>query len=304
MASTWRPRYYGESEENRVERPFRGKVRLLSVALNYGGTESPLNCTVDSDRLCEFARNSGVKDIVQVHDDGSTEKFPSKDELKEEILAFASRCKKRDCFVMLYSGHGDNQENEESNSGFDSLLCLRTRDGEDETMVDDELAALISEKFHPSVQVLILADACHSGNVLDCDTPGIWSGRKVCAISGCQDTQCSIDTGDGGAMTNALLQVLGQKKIKKLRRKRAVSIQFIFNRMVQVMPDDDEDEDEEDDEDDEEEGDEDEDDDEEEDDEDGEDDVDPITGEEPEPGQNINLSWPGGCDPSKMAFPF
>lgn len=302
MSSTWRQRFFDTPKENRA-RPFKGRVHMLVVCLNYEGTEAPLTCTVDGDRLVNVASGRGVKDIVKLYDDGSTDGFPCRAELEQAIGEMAGRCKRGDFFVFVYSGHGTTQENEEEACGVDSMLCLRSRDGEEEDMVDDDLAKIISERFHEEVKVLVLADCCHSAGVLDCDTPGIWGARRVCALSGCQDLQCSDDTGDGGAMTNALLRVLRRKGVRRMRKERGVSIQYIFNRMVDVMPDEEDDEDEEEDEDDEEdssssasESEEDEDDegsDEEEDDED-----------EVEPGQHINLSWPGGCDPSKIPFPF
>ncbi|CAE8715859.1 unnamed protein product [Polarella glacialis] len=100
-------------------------------------------------------------------------------------------------------------------------------------------------------------------------------------------------------MTLALLKCLSQKKIRKMRKSKMVSIQYIFNRMVEYMPDSDE---EDEDEDEEEES---EDEDESEEDDEDEDDLDPMTGEEREEGQRINLSWPSSClDPSKVHFPF
>ncbi|CAE8641303.1 unnamed protein product, partial [Polarella glacialis] len=168
--------------------------------------------------------------------------------------------------------------------------------------VDDDIAQIISKEFDPQVKVLLLADACCSAGVLDCDTKNIWSGRHfVCAMSGCQNTQSSTDTDNGGAMTNALLTCLSHKKIQKMRKAKKVSIQYIFNRMVEHMPDSEE-EDGDDDEEDSYSEDEDEESESEDDDDDG---LDPMTGEKREEGQNINLSWPSACmDPSKVHFPF
>ncbi len=83
---------------------------------------------------------------------------------------------------------------------------------------------------------LFLVDACHSGTILDLKSGGIWGGRKVFSISGCQDGQLSQDTGDGGQMTLALIEALNGKAARKRRRKHNASIQFIFNRMVEKMP--------------------------------------------------------------------
>lgn len=299
MCSTSKQRYFLDDRESRIQKAFKGNVHLLAIALNYEGSDAPLNCTVDADRLTALAHKNKVKDIVKMYDTGATEKFPSIDEVKAELAAFAGRCAPHDYFVLYYSGHGSIQDNEEANTGKDSLLCLRSREGEDQELIDDDLAALIASTFHPDVSVLTIADACCSAGVMDCDTPGIWGSRHVVALSGCQENQCSQDTGDGGAMTNALLKCLKRKAVAELRRKRKASIQYIFNRMVDIMPDEESDEEDEDEEsEEEEEGEEIEEEDAEGSEDDEEDD------DDEEPGQDINLSWPGGCEPSKIAFPF
>ncbi len=58
----------------------------------------------------------------------------------------------------------------------------------------------------------------------------MWGGKKIFSISGCQDSQTSNDTGNGGQMTNILLEVLD--KSRSLREKNSASIQYIFNRMI------------------------------------------------------------------------
>ena len=43
-------------------------------------------------------------------------------------------------------------------------------------------------------------------------------------------------------MTHALLDVLKMKEVKKKRKKRQASLQFVFNRMVEKMPEGEEEE--------------------------------------------------------------
>ena len=303
MCSTSRQRYFMEERENRITRPFTGKVRMLLVALDYEGTASPLNCTVDTERIAAAARQAGVRDITRLYDSDKLgrDDQPSADIVRLTIGEIGSRCAPEDYFVFCYSGHGSSVENPDAPSGLDCLLCLRNN-GKDETMVDNEIAETITDYFHPDSRILILCDACKSGGIMDADTPGIWGRLKACAISGCQEYQCSVDTGNGGVMTNALLKCINHRAIRHMRKRRAVSVQYIFNRMVECMPDDD-----------------------------GSssdyssDEWDSQWGSDEESYyssdysddysdderlgeddgyQDLNLSWPGGCDPSRIAFPF
>lgn len=89
------------------------------------------------------------------------------------------------------------------------------------------------------IPCLFLVDACHSGSILDLTSPDTYQkGRRLFCISGCQDDQTSGDTGNGGIMTHALLNTLKHKNCVKRRKKREASIQFIFNRMITKMPED------------------------------------------------------------------
>ena len=297
MCSTHRQRYFLGEKENRVARPFTGKVRMLLVALNYEGSDSPLNCTIDAERLVSVAKQAKVKDITRLYD---TDRFgrdnaPTADNVRAKIKEIGARTGVNDYFVLCFSGHGDSEENPEAPSGVDCLLCLQ---GED-TMIDDEIASLITTSFPSDARVLMLCDACHSGGIMDVDTGGVWGRMRVSAISGCQEYQTSVDTGDGGVMTNALLKCINRKTVKALRKRRAVSVQYVFNRMVEFVDE------EQDDDDDEYESDDESWDSEYEDYEDDEDEYEDSEFEdEEESGQNINLSWPGGCDPSRIAFPF
>eukprot|EP00929_Paragymnodinium_shiwhaense_P053855 TRINITY_DN269_c1_g2_i1.p1 TRINITY_DN269_c1_g2~~TRINITY_DN269_c1_g2_i1.p1 ORF type:complete len:478 (-),score=139.98 TRINITY_DN269_c1_g2_i1:312-1745(-) len=327
--NTWKQRFLGESAENSVKKPFKGATRMLSVALNYEGTDAPLGCVVDCDRLTALARKCGVRDIVKMYDTGSTKLHPCIEEVQEAFKGMCGRSKGGDFIVIQYSGHGSSEENAEEESGYDSVLCLRTRDGGEQDWLDDDFSQFVFSVLPEGVNLLLICDACHSAGALDLKKMKKRAveagGNAVAVMSGCQDTQCSIDTGDGGRMTLALLSVLKKKATQALRKSRKASIQYIFNRMVDVMPEDEaaqgdieefEDEEgwegdfdegweEEEVEEmeywDEEEGEEEEGEFDAEEDEEG--DVDPMTGEEPEPGQTINLMWMGK-DTTEMAFPF
>ena len=336
--SSQRQRHMCTAKELR-SKGFKGKVRMICVALDYEGTSSQLaSCILDAERTSALAKKAGCNDITKLYDDEEVYDgqklydgrplFPSREGLIRAVTEVASRCDPDDYLIISYSGHGNSVDNPNAPTGVDGLLCLKDNNrmdihGEllDDPMVDDELANLIIAKVNPKVRILVLVDACRSGGILDMDTPGLWVGRRVCCISGCTEKQCSIDTGDGGAMTNSLLEVLQRRSVRWRRKKRNLSVQFVFNRMVAAMPPDERDEEEQEEDDD--------DDDWEEDsflgnmaegfmeglmegleeDSDGWDDEDSDGYEEDEEdddskGQDLTLSWPQGQDPSKITFPF
>ena len=305
LRSTSMQRYMGTETELRAE-PFRGKTHMISICLDYKGTQSPLNCTVDGNRLTDLASHSGVRDIVKLYDDKSTELWPSIKNVTQTLKEMGSRCSKGDYLVVHYSGHGGTTEDLDGDeeSGFDQTLCLRKESGEMEDFIDDDLSMLLATVADPSVAVFFIADACHSGTILDLGKDDLWEGdRKVISLSGCQDAQCSSDTGDGGAMTNALLKILKSTMCKNLRKKRKATVQWVFNRMVETIKQPDEtryDEDP--------------------DDAPWPDDIEPEIDDDVsdtnymdilqaavygiDPGQDICLSWCSGCDPTTTAFPF
>ena len=237
--STTRQRFMGSEKENHLSHPYRGKTHLISICLDYKGTQSPLNCCVDGDRIVDVARRAGVKDVTKVYDNGEEALYPSMETVLRVIKEVGERCAKGDFLVIHYSGHGGSVEDLDGDeeTGFDQTLCLRNEaTGEVEQLVDDDFSLALAQAASPEVGLLVLADACHSGTLLDLGKDELWKEHKqVVSISGCQDTQCSTDTGDGGAMTNAFLRVVKGSHTRELRKKRRASVQYIFNRMVDAI---------------------------------------------------------------------
>ena len=305
LRSTSKQRYMGTPKENKPH-PYRGKTHLLSICLDYAGTQSPLNCCVDGDRVTGVAKKGGVQDIVKLYDidapDGPT--WPSRANVLGTIASMGARCAPGDYFVLHYSGHGGSVEDLDGDeeTGFDQTLCLRHPSGEIDQLVDDDFSAALATCCGSDVSILVLADACHSGTLLDLAKDDLWGSHKnVVSISGCQDAQCSTDTGDGGAMTNAFLKIMKSKLTRDLRKKRKCSIQYVFNRMVEAIKQPDEVK---------------------YDDSDGsewsetappEDDNESSTDYQDllmaaiygiEIGQDMTLSWISQCDPTTVCFPF
>ena len=137
--SSQRQRYMCTAKELRST-GFKGRVRMICVALDYGGLGcvGGLGCIVDAERVSTLAKKSGCGDITKLYDDGSTPLFPCREGLVHAITEVGGRCEPNDYLVFSYSGHGGWQDNPDAPTGVDCTLCLRTIDGEDDDMVDGE----------------------------------------------------------------------------------------------------------------------------------------------------------------------
>eukprot|EP00759_Apiculatamorpha_spiralis_P027610 PhF_6_TR30393/c0_g1_i1/m.44557 len=239
MSSTLHQRFFKDSTETDVKYRIKGHVRLLSVCLDYADSDSPLGCIVDGNRLVKMAIASGVQDIVTLYDDNSTPGWPCKAQLLDAIQAIGSRCVDGDFFVFQFSGHGARMKLElkgHKTSKAEEFFVLRKKGGEEELVRDDDIISAINDAVPPGVPCLFICDACGSGSVLEATTPGLWGkGRTVFAISGCGPNQACRDTGVGGVMTNCMFRVLiglDERELKRAR-KGGISIQWVFNRMVE-----------------------------------------------------------------------
>ena len=70
--------------------------------------------------------------------------------------------------------------------------------GQYQFLTDDDIANVISKSLPDNVPCVFIVDACHSGSILDLANTKVWGDKKVYSISGCQDSQYSNDTGNGG----------------------------------------------------------------------------------------------------------
>nr|AVD53614.1 metacaspase [Margalefidinium polykrikoides] len=143
-----------------------------------------------------------------------------------------------DWFIFYYTGHGDqlaDDDNEEAN-GKDSAFCLlgpdrNTEPRQEVWLRDDDFAKAITENVTRDAKILVLADCCHSGTIMDLNRPCWDEGDfRALSISGCTDKQTSAGTGKGGMFSRALTKAI-QDCCQELEE--GYSVGEVYNRTLQ-----------------------------------------------------------------------
>jgi hypothetical protein len=156
-------------------------------------------------------------------------KQPTKAIILKELSIMLDKAKSGDKCIFTFSGHGSQIKdiNNDENDGKDE--CLFTLDNK--YITDDELKILINTKLKKGVKLFCLIDCCHSGTILDLkynykytkedkefyeNLKEIETTGDVCMLSGCMDSQVSMDSKlDGkysGALTYSFLKNISNYK--------------------------------------------------------------------------------------------
>jgi len=132
-----------------------------------------------------------------------------------------------------YSGHGSSirDTNRDEKDNTDEFIVPADYFVNGSKIIDDELLAL-TQNLNPSVPCFMVFDSCHSGTILDLNwcytfnkssslfiqSPGTNtpsnSKNSIICISGCKDTEVSLDVvtngSYNGALSNGLYNVLAE----------------------------------------------------------------------------------------------
>jgi len=173
-----------------------------------------------------MAKCCGVNDLSTMYDEECT-----KSAVKTNIRKIGRRCNPGDFFVFYYSGHGTEVEDTDGDEkdGMDEAFCFVTPNGQinrSSLLTDDEFVDILIASIPEGVTLIILADCCHSGTIVDLQKSA-WSTRHAIAICGCTDQQTSSDIGMGGIFTHSMLLAM-----EKLCQDDHYSVGKLYNTTV------------------------------------------------------------------------
>lgn len=204
----------------------KSKKKALLFGINYRNTQYELaGCINDAYSVEKLLRTKyGYTSTTVITDDSYIR--PTCNNMYNQIRNFLNSGIPGDTLFLFYSGHGNyvRDRNKDEQTGNDQVIV-----GCDFIyLVDDNLKNLINIYLKLGVNLIMIADSCFSGSVLDLryqymDTlknKSVNTNVKqnetrsnVILISACQDNQTAADTSfnsiPNGALTGAFLTVLG-----------------------------------------------------------------------------------------------
>jgi hypothetical protein len=201
----------------------------LFFGLNYKHMESgQLNGCINDTLIMKEMLESllGKGDIEMRHDSEDLVKT-SYNGIIDGIFKLSLKAikDKLDLVVIHYSGHGAQviDTSGDELDGMDEVIC--PSDYNVHGMLKDDIISYLLSGFPSYTRVVTIFDSCHSGTVTD--LPFRWNKNnyirennnripaKVVSISGCSDSQVSLDTSTGGMLTTNLVKIMKDKSAVK-----------------------------------------------------------------------------------------
>ncbi|MBK1648807.1 caspase family protein [Rhabdochromatium marinum] len=146
----------------------QAEIRALVVGIDQYQHADPLHgATSDAEDIEQALRKIGVKDLTKRLDAEATREQLSKD--WEQLLA---RSEPGDMIVFTYAGHGAQEDERIAGSeadSYDEVLLLFDFNPANQRpagrLYDDELHEWFAKAGERDIDVLFIADACHSGTL-------------------------------------------------------------------------------------------------------------------------------------------
>ena len=230
-------------EEGVISRESEQKKAVL-VGLNYTGTSAALQgCINDVNRMKQTLINRFGHRNVKIYTDADLSVQKNILQVLDELID-----SKENKLFFQYSGHGTqvkDQDGDEIDGLDEALYSVKG------TIIRDDDINERVKKIPAGSTLVMIIDACHSGSMIDLPyqlengkinklNDKVVNGNVIC-ISGCRDTQVSMDVNDGriayGAMSSALNTVLKNESSTNLTWKDLVykmNAELRSNRYAQV----------------------------------------------------------------------
>ena len=201
---------------------------LFGLNYDYLPGAKLFGCVNDVKNTATYLEKAGVTCEVYTDDNPRTRPFTTAQGIVNRLNILANDTRRRNIRLVWihFSGHGTQimDRNRDEKDGMDE--CLVPSDVMTAGVITDDVINGILARFNPNTRVICVFDCCHSGTI--CDMAYSWEGPrkfqlenrncrvkgKVFSISGCLDSQYSVDTWDSkrrmaaGAMTSELLNCL------------------------------------------------------------------------------------------------
>ena len=204
-----------EIETSRGMCPIYNTKKAVLVGINYVGTQNELRgCINDVHILRDILVSKfeyRLENIKLLLDSEAT-----RENILSEFTNLVGTAKSGDHICFTFSGHGYFQSdlyNPDEKDGKDELIVSV----DNRAIVDDEFKEILQRHLKKNVSLFALFDSCHSGSIFDLryqyynddkvndidphsiDTPG-----QVILLSGCKDSQTSLDAYIGNTFDGAL----------------------------------------------------------------------------------------------------
>jgi hypothetical protein len=148
--------------------PAAAEIRALIVAVSkyaepIPSLEGPPN---DAAALKGLLQEQGATDVTSLADDQAT-----RANIRSALEALGKRSKPGDWVIFFYAGHGAQAKSRDptETDGMDEFMALGgfrvSRPDTNQYILDDDLRGWLVNFFPTSVNVLQIADACHSGTL-------------------------------------------------------------------------------------------------------------------------------------------